>query len=92
MTTTIDTLEAANLLKKAGFKQDQAEAMIKALAPASYGFITKDHLDDKLESLKQHLKGEIKDLENRLIKWIVVLQITSVATLIGVIVALLNIK
>ncbi len=48
-TITLDTLQLVDKLKAAGFQQEQAEAVVRAIAEAQDTRVTKDHFDHKLE-------------------------------------------
>ena len=60
--STFDTLTAARELEDAGLERAQAEAIASAIRNGQGELVTNDHLDAKLA-----------DLENRLVKWAVVL-------------------
>ncbi len=75
MTLVIDTLQASEVLKDAGFKKSQAKALIEALAPSSDSVVSKERLESAINKLKSEL-----------IVWMVGLHIAS----IGLIVALLG--
>ena len=64
----IDTLKAARILIGAGFKDDQARALVEALVvPLSARGVTKDHLDEKLDALEDRLALRLAALEQRMI-------------------------
>ena len=51
-TITFDTLEGAAKLRAAGFDDKQAEAVVRVLAQAQEGLVTRDHFDSKLAALR----------------------------------------
>lgn len=46
-TITFDTLDATRKLQAAGYDEKQAEAVIRVLADAQQGLITREHFDAK---------------------------------------------
>jgi len=68
MTLAIDTLEASEVLKEAGFKKAQAKALIQALSPSSDTVVSKQSLDSAINKLKAEL-----------IVWMVGLHIASIS-------------
>lgn len=46
---TFDTLELTGMLRDSGIEQKQAESIVKSIAKAQDGLVTKEHLDAKLE-------------------------------------------
>lgn len=55
MAILIDTLEATETLKKAGFKKAQAVALVEALSPESTNVVSKDLLESAINKLKSEL-------------------------------------
>jgi hypothetical protein len=51
-TVYFDTLEFTRKLRDAGFDEKQAEAVIRAIANAQDGLVTKEYLDAKIEPIK----------------------------------------
>lgn len=76
MTVLIDTLKASSILREAGFEKEKAEAITQVIS--------------RIDTDSLATKADLKDLENKLLKWVFMLQITSVATLVGVIIGLLS--
>ena len=72
MALGIDTLQASEVLREAGFKKSQAQALVKALAPSSDLITTKSELDAAINKLKSEL-----------IVWMVGLHIASISLLIA---------
>ena len=72
MAIAIDTLHASEKLKKAGFKKDQARALIDALAPNSDSIVSKMELDSAINKLKSEL-----------IVWMVGLHIATISLLVA---------
>lgn len=72
MSVLIDTLDASEKLKEAGFKKAQAKALIKALSPKEGAIVS----NKDLEAAMHKLKAEI-------IVWMVGLHIASVSLLIS---------
>ena len=68
MTLAIDTLEASEVLKEAGFKKAQAKALIQALSPSSDTIVSKQLLDSAINKLRAEL-----------IVWMVGLHIASIS-------------
>jgi len=61
-TITFDTLALVDRLKTAGFAQDQAEAVIRAIADAQQELSTKRDIDD----LRRDMENRMAQLEQRL--------------------------
>ena len=74
MTLVIDTLNASEILKKAGFKSSQAKALVKALSPTTDDMISKAELDSAINKLKSEL-----------IVWMVGLHIASISLIVALI-------
>jgi len=72
MTLVLDTLEASELLKEAGFKNNQAKALIKALAFNSDSMVSKEKLEASINKLKSEL-----------IVWMVGLHIASISLIVA---------
>lgn len=68
MTLAIDTLEASEVLKEAGFKKSQAKALIQALSPHTNNLVTNEKLDAAINKLKAEI-----------IVWMVGLHIASIS-------------
>lgn len=51
-TITFDTLEGAAKLRAAGFDEKQAEAVVRVLADAQEGLVTRNHFDTQLALLR----------------------------------------
>lgn len=73
MALAIDTLKASDILKDAGFKKAEREALINALAPSSDILVT----NDKLDAANSRLKAE-------LIMWMVGLHLASITAVISI--------
>ena len=74
MTVAIDTLQASEILKRAGFKVSQTKALIKALSPSAEQSITQAQLEAAVNKLKAEL-----------IVWMVGLHIASLTLLLAII-------
>lgn len=84
---TFDTLKLARKLEQAGFSAQQAEAFADTLkdALATSDVTTKSDLREPAVELR----GEMRDLELRIIKWVIGLAVAQIALLIGILVKLL---
>lgn len=51
-TVTFDTLEGAAKLRAAGFDEKQAEAVVRVLAEAQDGLVSRDYFDAKVGALR----------------------------------------
>lgn len=74
MTLAIDTLEASEVLKEAGFKKAQAKALIKALSP-----------NQEFSISKKELEAAINKLKAELIVWMVGLHIAAISLIVALI-------
>ena len=74
MTVAIDTDKAVQALKAAGFKKEQARALIDHLLPANNQLVTQDSL-----------RAETQKLKSDLIMWMVGLHIASLSLIFALI-------
>jgi len=58
-TITIDSLEVTRKLREAGFDEQQAKSVVRVLADPQGNLVTRDHLDYKLDALRDVLRLEI---------------------------------
>lgn len=72
-TVTFDTQELVNKLRAAGFAQEQAEAVVRAIADSHKELVTKDYLDIRLGPIYTDLA---------LLKWMVGILIAGVLSLV----------
>ncbi|MDP2823012.1 MAG: hypothetical protein Q8O52_10095 [Sulfuritalea sp.] len=80
-TLTFDTLKYANRLKAAGVPDKQAEAEAEALAEV---------LADSIKASDIANKGDLRETEIRIIKWVVAMAVAQMAFLIGLMLRLPN--
>lgn len=68
-TVTFDTLELVARLKTAGFQQEQAEAVVRAIAEAHDSIVSREYLDMSIKNLESRLEVKISDVKSEMIKW-----------------------
>lgn len=73
-TVTFDTLELTEILKKANFQQEQAEAVVKAIAKAQDGVVTREYLDYKVDKL---------DIKITFIQWVLAINTGAIMALLA---------
>jgi hypothetical protein len=84
-TVTFDTLTLVKELEEAGIPHAQAEAIVRAIATAQDGIVTRDYLSSQLDLLARHIDTKIADARADIIKWLAGLllaQAALVATLV----------
>lgn len=79
MTLVIDTLQASETLREAGFKKKEAEALVKALSPSSDHVVT----EDKLDAATSEIRADLNKQKAELIVWMVGLQIAAVSLIVA---------
>jgi hypothetical protein len=62
ITLTFDTLEFTRKLRDAGFDERQAEAVVRVMAEAQTGLVSKEHFDAKMETLETRLESKMDKL------------------------------
>ena len=60
---TFDTLELTDLLKTSGIEQKQAETIVKTIAKAQDGLVTKEYLDYKFEKELSPIRTDLAVLK-----------------------------
>lgn len=76
----IDTLRYSKRLRAAGFTEEQAEVQAEALVEAIRdSLVTKADLHDAVETLRNDLRVEIRDLHTSLLRWLIPLIIGQTA-------------
>ena len=73
-TVTFDTLDATRRLRDAGFDEKQAETVVRVLADAQSGLVTREHFDARIEQLEAHLNATLAP-----VKWGMGLVVAGVA-------------
>lgn len=51
-TVTFDTLDFTRKLREAGLDEKQAEAVVRVIADAQDGLVTREHFDSRIELLR----------------------------------------
>ncbi len=54
-TVTFDTLDFTRKLREAGLDEKQAEAVVRVVADAQDGLVTREHFDRRLEALEYRM-------------------------------------
>jgi hypothetical protein len=65
-TITFDTLDFTRRLREAGFAENQAQAVIRVIADAQTGLVTREHFDAEIKLLREQFAAEIK-----LLRWMI---------------------
>lgn len=78
-TITFDTLEGAAKLRAAGFDDKQAEAVVRVLAQAQEGLVTRDHFDSHMAALRTDMDARFA---------VVGAQMDKLSWMMGVLIAL----
>lgn len=83
-TITFDTLELVDKLKTAGISQVQAEAVVRVIAEAQNGLITKHDLNEVKNDLKaeMNVRFERIDGELKLNRWMLGVLLAGVISLV----------
>ena len=83
-TITFDTLELVEKLKSAGIEQKQAEAVVRVIAEAQDGLITKHDLVDTKNEIKTDMaiRFERVDGELKLNRWMLGAILAGVVSLV----------
>mgnify|MGYP005756255977 CR=1 FL=1 len=71
---TFDTLELTDILKKTNIPPEQAEAIIRAIAKAQDGIVTKEYLDYKTEKL---------DIKITFLQWVLAINTAALLALVA---------
>ncbi|MDD2864945.1 MAG: DUF1640 domain-containing protein [Methylococcales bacterium] len=74
---TFDTLELTDLLRTSGIEQKQAEAIVKTIAKAQDGLVTKEYLDYKFEKELAPIRTDLV-----LLKWMMGLLLGGVLSIV----------
>lgn len=69
-TITFDILALVDKLKTAGFKQDQAEAVVRVISEAQDTLVSNSTLDNRLKETELRLDVKINEIKYDLVKWI----------------------
>ena len=79
-TITFDTLELVDRLKTAGIPQEQAEAVVRVIAEAQDGLVTKHDLSEAKNEIKaeMNVRFERLDGELKLNRWMLGLILAAV--------------
>ncbi|MBL6987223.1 MAG: DUF1640 domain-containing protein [Methylobacter sp.] len=83
-TITFDTLELVDKLKTAGIPQAQAEAVVRVIAEAQDGLVTKHDLTEAKNEIKadMNVRFERIDGELKLNRWMLGVLLASVISLV----------
>ena len=83
-TITFDTLELVDRLKTAGIPQEQAEAVVRVIAEAQDGLVTKHDLTDVKNEIKaaMEVRFERIDGELKLNRWMLGVLLAGVISLV----------
>jgi hypothetical protein len=83
-TITFDTLELVDKLKNAGIPQEQAEAVVRVIAEAQDGLVTKHDLTEAKNEIKadMNVRFERIDGELRLNRWMLGVLLAGVISLV----------
>ena len=86
-TITFDTLELVDKLKTAGIPQEQAEAVVRVIAEARNGLVTKHDLTEAKNEIKadMNVRFERIDGELKLNRWMLGVLLAGVISLVLVI-------
>ena len=82
MISTLDTHELVKDLKAAGFNDDQAEAVTRALTKARD--IDLSNLATKADQANFSTKADLAELKAELIKWVVGIAFAQIATIVAI--------
>ncbi len=74
---TFDTLELTDLLRTSGIEQKQAESIVKTIAKAQDGLVTKEYLDYKFEKELAPIRTDLVVL-----KWMMGLLLGGVLSIV----------
>lgn len=58
-TVTFDTLTATRHLRDAGFDEKQAETVVRVLADAQLGLVSREHFDARTEALLAPIRADL---------------------------------
>jgi CHASE3 domain sensor protein len=83
-TITFDTLELVDKLKTAGIPQEQAEAVVRVIAEAQDGLVTKHDLTEAKNEIKSdmNVRFERIDGELKLNRWMLGVLLAGVISLV----------
>ncbi len=83
-TITFDTLDLVDRLKTAGFEQTQAEAVVRVIAEAQNGLVTKQDLNEVKNEIKadMNVRFERVDGELKLNRWMLGVLLAGVISLV----------
>ena len=83
-TITFDTLELVDKLKTAGIPQEQAEAVVRVIAEAQDGLVTKHDLTEAKNEIKadMNVRFERIDGELKLNRWMLGVLLAGVISLV----------
>jgi len=83
-TITFDTLELVDKLKTAGISQEQAEAVVRVIAEAQDGLVTKHDLTEAKNEIKadMNVRFERIDGELKLNRWMLGVLLAGVISLV----------
>ena len=83
-TITFDTLELVDKLKTAGISQEQAEAVVRVIAEAQNGLVTKHDLIEAKNEIKadMNVRFERIDGELKLNRWMLGVLLAGVISLV----------
>jgi len=83
-TITFDTLELVDKLKTAGIPQEQAEAVVRVIAEAQKGLVTKHDLTEAKNEIKadMNVRFERIDGELKLNRWVLGVLLAVVISLV----------
>lgn len=83
-TVTFDTLELVDKLKSSGIPQEQAEAVVRVIAKAQEGLVTKQDLQEVKNELKSvmSIRFERIDGELKLNRWMLGVLLAGVISLV----------
>ena len=83
-TITFDTLELVDKLKTAGISQEQAEAVVRVIAEAQDGLVTKHDLNEAKNEIKadMNVRFERIDGELKLNRWMLGVLLAGVLSLV----------
>ena len=83
-TVTFDTLELVDRLKTAGIPQEQAEAVVRVIAEAQNGLVTKHDLTEAKNEVKadMNVRFERIDGELKLNRWMLGVLLAGVISLV----------
>jgi CHASE3 domain sensor protein len=83
-TITFDTLELVDKLKTAGIPQEQAEAVVRVIAEAQDGLVTKHDLTEAKNEIKSdmNVRFERIDGELKLNRWMLGILLAGVISLV----------